>query len=500
MTLTRFALPLVFLPGTALADISPQDVWDNLTSTYAAAGMTLEGAPAATSNGLQIDGAVIRVTYPIVGGSATLSFPAMTLTDQGDGTVAVETPATYVMEFAADIPDGSGLVTGNITIAQTGASSVASGDPADIIYTSSADTLDVLISDLSVPGSDFDFNMELDTEGFTSTTRITEGENLTILTDIVNGASTSKLSLNSEFMQQESTGTSGIIRTGSTIVLPPDLNILDLTPALMAGLSISLSSDSQGSTGTTVTQLDGLPTSEQSQFIGPSKATVEIDRDGMRATGTGDSIEFSFLDESLLTFPISGSAIDMRFDFAVPLVAQETPQDFKYAFGLSELALSEDLWGMFDPAQALDRSLTDINFDVSGSLNWGLNAFNIEELMALEDAQTSPITVNSVSINDFSLATLGAAAKAIGAFTFDNADTQTIPGMPRPEGTATVTASGLNAVIDQLVGAGFLQEEDVMMPRMMMGMFARTVGDDMLETVVEVNPEGHVIVNGQRMR
>jgi hypothetical protein len=47
---------------------------------------------------------------------------------------------------------------------------------------------------------------------------------------------------------------------------------------------------------------------------------------------------------------------------------------------------------------------------------------------------------------------------------------------------------------------GLIPEGDLMMPRMMMGMFATTVGDDMLESVLEVNSEGHVLANGQRLQ
>jgi hypothetical protein len=38
------------------------------------------------------------------------------------------------------------------------------------------------------------------------------------------------------------------------------------------------------------------------------------------------------------------------------------------------------------------------------------------------------------------------------------------------------------------------------MPRMMLGMFATPVGDDMLTSTIEVNAEGHVLANGQRLR
>jgi len=38
------------------------------------------------------------------------------------------------------------------------------------------------------------------------------------------------------------------------------------------------------------------------------------------------------------------------------------------------------------------------------------------------------------------------------------------------------------------------------MGRMMMGMFARSTGDDQLQSVIEVNEQGHVLANGQRLQ
>ncbi len=500
MKLKHFAIPLALIPSFAFADVTPQDVWDNITATYGATGLVLESTQTDNGNALAITDAVLRVTYPIVGGTATLTLPDMTFTDLGDGTVSLETPATYVMELAADIPGEDGLITANITIAQTGASSIASGNPGDVTYTSSAETMDFLVTDISVPGEDVTFNMELDSEGYTSTTRVTEGENLTILSDIVNNDAITKVVMDAAGFRQESNNTSSTLRTQSTVVLPPNMNILDLTPALLAGLSFSGTSASGPSSGTTISYMDGEVMSEQSQTAGAATAVISVDQNGIMADVDAEGFDFTMMDQNVMPFPISASAGSVTADFAVPLVARDTPQDFRYAFSLSQLAIDDSLWGMFDPAQSLDRSPADIAIDLSGSLNWGLNVMNFEELAALENATSSPITINSLSINDVTLGALGAVAKAVGAFTFDNDDMETIPGFPRPEGSATVSATGINAAIDQLIAAGFIPEEEAMMPRMMMGMFARTVGDDALETVVEVNAEGHVIVNGQRMR
>ena len=98
------------------------------------------------------------------------------------------------------------------------------------------------------------------------------------------------------------------------------------------------------------------------------------------------------------------------------------------------------------------------------------------------------------------LSVAGAEVTGLGGFTFDNSDLETFDGMPRPTGDVTVNIKGANALIDKLVQMGLLPEDQAMMGRMMMGMFARTTGDDELTSKIEINKEGHVIANGQRIQ
>ena len=94
----------------------------------------------------------------------------------------------------------------------------------------------------------------------------------------------------------------------------------------------------------------------------------------------------------------------------------------------------------------------------------------------------------------------GAVITGEGSFTFDNEDLQSFAPMPRPEGDAAIQINGLNALLDNLVTMGIVPAEDVMGPRMMMGMFARSTGDDQMEIAIEVNKAGEVLVNGNRVR
>jgi hypothetical protein len=111
-----------------------------------------------------------------------------------------------------------------------------------------------------------------------------------------------------------------------------------------------------------------------------------------------------------------------------------------------------------------------------------------------------PGELHALTLNDLTLAIAGAMVQGNGGFTFDNSDMSTIPGFPRPEGQITVNINGANQLFDALVSMGLLPEDQAMMGRMMMGMFARTVGEDQLESVIEINDKGHILANGQRIQ
>jgi hypothetical protein len=87
-----------------------------------------------------------------------------------------------------------------------------------------------------------------------------------------------------------------------------------------------------------------------------------------------------------------------------------------------------------------------------------------------------------------------------GAFAFDNTDTTTYDGLPRPIGTGTVTVTGANAMMDKLTQLGWLSAEEIMGFRMGLAMIANPTGEDMLTSSVEMTADGQIIVNGQRMQ
>ena len=88
-----------------------------------------------------------------------------------------------------------------------------------------------------------------------------------------------------------------------------------------------------------------------------------------------------------------------------------------------------------------------------------------------------------------------------GDFTFDNTDLETFDGFPRPIGAIELQLDGANTLIDSLITMGIVRNEDAMGARMMMGMLAVPGdGPDSLKSRVEMNEQGHILANGQRIQ
>ena len=96
---------------------------------------------------------------------------------------------------------------------------------------------------------------------------------------------------------------------------------------------------------------------------------------------------------------------------------------------------------------------------------------------------------------------VGAELTGTGAFTFDNTDKVTFGGMPRPAGEANLTLSGGNGLLDKLVQMGLVRQEDAGGVRMMVSMFAVPgQGEDVLNSKIEINDQGHIMANGMRIQ
>ena len=143
---------------------------------------------------------------------------------------------------------------------------------------------------------------------------------------------------------------------------------------------------------------------------------------------------------------------------------------------------------------------------ILGSFSKGLGAFGqftLEKYIAAytdpafaESVETPPGEINSLDVNRLRFALAGAELTGDAAFVFDNST-----GMPQPEGTANLAITGINRLIDALVGMGMIPEEQAMGARMMLSLFAKPgETEDSLVSTIEFKADGSIYSNGQRIK
>jgi hypothetical protein len=199
-----------------------------------------------------------------------------------------------------------------------------------------------------------------------------------------------------------------------------------------------------------------------------------------------------------LPFPISMKMADAGFGLKMPLAKSDEEQDFNFAMKLSDFTISDMIWSMFDPGAVLPRDPATIDVNLSGKAKVLVDLMDVE---SMENLQAPPGELNAVTINKLLVSAAGAMFSATGDFTFDNNDLKSFDGMPAPSGVANLQLVGANGLMDKLIQMGLMSDSDAMGARMMMGMLAVPGdGEDTLISKIEINDQGNISANGQRIK
>lgn len=494
------AFATILLGTGASADVTAQQVWDNWkesTGIYGD-GFTV-GSEVMSGDTLTISDIVIEFADEEANVRADLG--AMTLTENGDGTVTVVMADSYplVVELTPEFGDPATL---NMTISQNGMSLVVSGAPDALVYDIAADSYALTVD--SIEGGDTD---EIDLQEAVITFRDIAGqyglrtENLRYLDYQLTFGSVDLNVLMTE------AGGSGIVsgnadisdlQSYARIAMPLDLETMDSDAAFKEGLAIE-GGYAFGAVGYSFdVNADGEEASGN-MTVDRGQLAVAFDMDEMSYIGESIGVAISLFIPSEMPFPLDATLGAYGFDMQLPLGQGSGQQDARLAFNLTDLVLSDTIWSLFDPAAVLPRDPATIAIGLDAKVTPFFDLLDPEQQQAMMMADL-PGELNSLTLAMLNLSVAGAQVTGEGAFSFDNSDLETFNGLPRPEGAVTFAINGVNGLIDKLIQMGLIPAEDAMMPRMMMGMFTTPVGDDMLTSVVEVNSDGHVLANGQRLR
>jgi hypothetical protein len=488
--------------GAAQAQVTAQGVWDSMKAQMVTPGS------GVTVGSESLDGGVLTVTDFAVnstgedGATFTMTVPQIVFTENGDGTVSVTGSETIPLNIATPADAAAGTEAGEValTVSQPGLVTTVSGTPEAMTYDFAGPTLAVTLDSVTEAGAevpaeasftlnDLSGSYTVEVADMRNVDYSAEVSSVDVLVDITNPDDGSQVNLSGQIAG---------LSSQAVMALPLDMAAVDPDALLASGFSL-VGGYTAGASNFTFdvaggdTPLNGTAGTEG----GATRFSLSGDGMAYDARATGVAIQAT---SPAMPFPITASLAEYGVNALIPLAQTEAPTDWALGINLTDLALNDEVWGLFDPQALLPRDPATVVMALSGTATLFADLTDPAQMAAIEQGGTPPGQVDSVSIDDLNISVAGAQVTGTGAFTLDNSDLTTFPGVPRPEGTAEFQINGLNALIDNLVNLGLVPQEQVMGLRMGLSLFATPVGEDQLQSRIEATADGQLLVNGQRLQ
>ena len=496
------ALAFIFMAQTASADLMAQDVWADWKSYLSGMGYDITAKENMSGDTLTLSDIEVKLAMPQETGTGSGVIESISLRENSDGTVNIVFPNPHRISFSFSDPEaGSG--EGVLEVTHDGLIATVSGDPMNLHYEYSFDMVNLALANLVIDGEapKGDFVFEVIGRDGKGISDMKVGS----MRDVEQDYSMQSLDVNFSFIEPES-GNNGNLRaniaglagTGSS-TLPKQMDPTDLTGMLASGMKGSGTFSYDKATASLGGKADGSGfASEMTSDGGELTAMMDGEHLSYVASGKASTLHTT---TDQLPFPVDVSFGYTGFKLDVPFAQSEEPQDFAFGLTLGELAVSEMVWGLFDPTGTLPHDPATLELDVDGKAKVDVNIFDPEQAEAMAMSDTPPGELHALNINKLLLSMVGARLSGDGAFTFDNSDLESFGGVPRPEGKLNLQLAGANTLIDKLIQMGFVSDQDAMGARMMMGMFGVPGSEpDTINSTIEINAEGHVTANGQRIK
>ena len=501
---------LVFVcAAPALADVTPEQVWENWLAFSQSSGQTVTTESVERDGGtLVVTGMKMAIAQEGVIGEGNID--ELRFTDQGDGTVAVTMSDSYPFNLTIDpVEEGEGPTSLTIEIRQPGLSIVASGDTAETAYDFAGPEITIALTSIEgVDAEAVDLTAEAKLANVTGKYIIVPGEN-------------DSTALNSSFAAEALTvtmsgsnpdptpgegedGPSSVKLNMTMADVAGTTNGNFLSAAAMADMSAALkagfATDGTITTGATTYDMEVTETTGVTKITGKS-ATNSIgfgmDANKVSYSGGATGAELSMSSPEIPFPQVNLTYAEAAFDFLMPVGTSESPSDFAFLTKIVDMTISEEIWAMFDPTAQLPRDPATIVIDAKGTATLTVDLMDPAAMEAIGDQP--PGELNSLDITEVRAKIAGAELSGNGALTFDNTDLVTYGGMPAPTGKIDLKLVGGNTLMDKLVTMGLLPEDQVMGFRMMLSMFANATGEDELSSTLEFK-DGGFFANGQQLQ
>lgn len=492
----RLALPLSLVWAGAAQALTADQVWQSWQEGGAAAGLTVAAdSMVRAGDALRLSGVSVARD-----GAGQVNIAQVVLTEAPDGSVQASFPDSVEMTLSPDSGEAGVLVVqeGLTVILREGSG------PGAMVHDITADLLEARFSAYDgdpAQATEFIFDIAFATQGLALTARTLPGD--MARTSVTMTAESFDYEIISRLQVAESdsvqTSTSADVTVTLELSVPATMPLLamtgpaDLAQALRDGLSARMTFD-QGVTEQTDATSDPFMAYDVAITTQPGSSVATLDRSGMAVEGTleGGALAGTFGDMPEGSFEASFGVFDMLF--RMPLIDNGSGDDFAFRMGLADVVLGDALWDLFDAGRVFPREAAALEIDMAGKARLDLLALMVEEGGA--DAAPMP-EILSLDLRRVALALAGSSLAGQGAFAFaTGAD-----GLPVPDGRASFTLTGADALLDGVVATGLATVDDVGGLRMLMGMFLRPGPEaGSLVSEVEARPDGSVLLNGMRVQ
>ncbi|THD76697.1 DUF2125 domain-containing protein [Thalassobius vesicularis] len=497
---TSAATALCMTGSAGFADVTAQDVWAAWTEQMTQYGYSIKADENMSGGLLSLTNIAMHIDLPEDGGVLDLTVPEMGFRENGDGTVQMVMPASMPVKMHVAPKEGE-VVDLTITYATQGLAAVISGNPGAMTHNYTAASAALALSDLVVDGKPVEIGQ------ISMTMTNVQGSSSTEKGAVISAKqrfAADTLDYTVDMMDPKGSGERVFLKGGLKGLdgggysnMPEGADMQDMAAAMKAGFGFDGSFSHKG--GSNEFSFNG----KSDQMQGKSSSGGGMIRVAMDAgrliydvMASGVSLEAM---SSELPLPISLQMAQAGFKLAMPLMASDAAQDYQVSVTLGDFTMADMLWGIFDPTGQLPRDPATIALDISGQAK--LSHDLLDETQMKDLGEGAPGQIDSANINALTVRVAGAELTGAGGFTFDNTDTTSFDGIPRPQGQMNLKLVGGNGLLDKLVAMGFVPEDQAMGARMMMGLFAVPGdGPDTLNSKIEVNAEGHVLANGQRLK
>ena len=498
---TAFAALLLGV-GAAQAQVTPEEVWENWQQMSASYGQAIIST-SATRDGdtLRIAGAAITMTDG-AGGKMDAQLGEINFRDLGDGTVEVTMAESYPVTMTVTPTDPTDKpVDLAMTVTQPGLTMIVSGTAAETDYAFTAPTVNVKLDEVAgAAPSAIDMLADITLTGVTGT-YLVEGASDAKTVDTSFAVQSMALSVSAK----DTAKPSDMALTATVADLAGTTKGSFLGAAAMANAADALNGGMNGDGGfsygatafqMTVTEPKG-PTRVTAVAEGGNLSFgVDKSRFAYGAGGTGMVITVSGPDIPVPEVKVSYA--EAAFNLSVPLAKSDVPEDFALTTRLVDVAVSDEVWAMFDPTGSLPHDPATLIIDTKGKARLTVDVLDEAQIATLGSAL--PGELHALELTELTARIAGAELTGKGALTFDNTDITTFNGLPVPTGKVDLKLVGANALLDKLIAMGLVAKEQAMGLRMMSGLFTVVgEGEDTLTSTLEFKDKGF-FANGQRLQ